>query len=204
MFLEKKEEGQIKRLPVKATFVKDKEHPYVREHQHVDPNKNKPSGKSSRTDGYDFSEDDIHDVRKLSGGEKGITQGTLIAETSKGRFFVKPVEGEKMSSGYRNIFHTVTFNEKNTGRKLSPEEAESVQFKPDIRKNYIGTQADREVMATRLAGELGFDHIPHAEIKNLLGEDALVMRDVHEIYKDRYEKIVTSNEVSRTFGDYNT
>jgi hypothetical protein len=192
--------GEIKRLPTKATIVKDRQGAYVRG-QHVNPHEKNVNSKSSKhKEGYDFTDDDINDVKKIS---EGITEGTLVADTTKGRFFVKPVEGEKFSDGYYNVRKAVTLNEKSTGRALSPKEVYKVQHTEGIRENYTGSQADREVMATRLADELGFDHIPHAEMKSLVGEDGVVMRDVHELYKGKFKKILTSSGAGEHYDNWN-
>jgi hypothetical protein len=49
--------------------------------------------------------------------------------------------------------------------------------------------ADREVMSSRLADELGFDHMPPAEKKTLSGMETLVTQSVHTLYKDKYKQI---------------
>jgi hypothetical protein len=54
--------------------------------------------------------------------------------------------------------------------------------------------ADREVMSSRLADELGFDHFPPAEKKNLSGMETVVTQAVQTLYKDKYKQIRTDAE----------
>jgi hypothetical protein len=187
--------GSIKRLPVKATVVKDKQGAYIRG-QHVNPSLKDNKSKEY----YKFTDDDITSVKTL--GEEdindGVTKGVLIAETPKGRYFIKPTEGEKYASGYSLMREGVTLNDKATGRALDGREVNALQFKHEnIREKYKGSLADREVMAARLAEELGFDHLPPAEIKRLTDQDGLVTRDVRELYKDKYEHIFSRPELRR-------
>jgi len=53
----------------------------------------------------------------------------------------------------------------------------------------IGTMADREVMASRLSHELGFNHIPEARKKMYNGKEVSFVEDVHEKYKNDFKKI---------------
>jgi hypothetical protein len=64
----------------------------------------------------------------------------------------------------------------------------------ELGQEFKGTQADREVLASRLADELGMDHIPKAEITTIDGKEILLSKNVKEVYKDTYDKVLNKDE----------